>query len=265
MSGSLSPGPSPRAPAFSTALAAALFLSVWYGGHTAAAQQPVSVVFDMVRQRAQALAASDYAEPEQIERDDLPADYDAYRKLAFNRERALWHGSESGFEVQFLPAGWLFRNEVKVWIVENGASRPAQVTAEDFLDGRSDDEGRLAFENGPVPLSGFRINWPLNQPDKADEVVRRIRANVDRARAGEITPEEFERAKQMIIAMHAQENTTIAAQARQAALDELYGLGYDYDQRFDERIGAVTLEQVIEAARETFGRYVLVTTSPEER
>ena len=32
------------------------------------------------------------------------------------------------------------------------------------------------------------------------------------------------------------QNTTISSQAQQAALDELYGLGYNYDKTFDERI-----------------------------
>ena len=45
--------------------------------------------------------------------------------------------------------------------------------------------------------------------------------------------DEFRAAIRQIVAMHAQENTTIAEQAQQAALDELYGLGYDYDKSFD--------------------------------
>ena len=45
---------------------------------------------------------------------------------------------------------------------------------------------------------------------------------------GRISEDEFRTAVQRVIALHAQENTTIAEQARQAALDELYGLGYDY-------------------------------------
>ena len=52
-------------------------------------------------------------------------------------------------------------------------------------------------------------------------------------------------------ALHAQENTTIAEQAQQAALDELYGLGYDYHKAFDARIQAVKLEDVVAAARNT--------------
>jgi len=61
---------------------------------------------------------------------------------------------------------------------------------------------------------------------------------------------------------HAQENTTLADQARQAALDELYGLGFDHDQQFDQRIQSVSVEDVVGLARRLFNHYVLVTTSP---
>ncbi|MBN2474596.1 MAG: insulinase family protein [Pirellulales bacterium] len=113
---------------------------------------------------------------------------------------------------------------------------------------------------GPAP--GFFVVLAQTQPEKIDEVVGRIQRNLDRAKQGEITPEEFATAVQMVIALHAQENTTIGGQARQAALDDLYGLGYLYDKKFDARIQAVTLDDVVRVAREYLGNYVLVTSSP---
>ncbi len=113
---------------------------------------------------------------------------------------------------------------------------------------------------GPAP--GYFAVLSQTSPEKIDEVVGRIQRNLQEARAGQIPEDEFETAKQMVIALHAQENTTLAEQARQAALDELYGLGFDHDQGFDERIGAVMREDVIRVAREYLNHYVLVTTSP---
>ena len=55
------------------------------------------------------------------------------------------------------------------------------------------------------------------------------------------------------------------AQARQAALDDLYGLGYDYDKTFDARIQAVTLDDVVRVARQCLTNQVLVTTSPNPK
>jgi zinc protease len=109
---------------------------------------------------------------------------------------------------------------------------------------------------------GFFTVFSQTRPDKIDEVVGRIRKNIERARSGKISREEFGTAIEMILALHAQENTTISEQAQQAALNELYGLGYDYDKTFDERIKAVTLDDVVRVARQYLGKSILVTTSP---
>jgi zinc protease len=113
---------------------------------------------------------------------------------------------------------------------------------------------------GPAP--GYFVILSQTQPDKIDEVVGRIEKNVARAKAGEITPEEFDVARQRVLAMHAQENTTIASQAQQAAPNALYGLGFDYDKTFDARIQAVTLPDLSRVARKYLNNHVLVTTSP---
>ena len=114
---------------------------------------------------------------------------------------------------------------------------------------------------GPAP--GYFVVLSQVAPDKIREVVDRIRKNLDRAKAGDISDEEFERSKEMVVALHAQENTTISAQAQQAALDDLYGLGYNYDKTFDARIQAVTKDDVIAVANKYLNNHVLVTSSPQ--
>ncbi len=114
---------------------------------------------------------------------------------------------------------------------------------------------------GPAP--GYFVVISQVAPDKIQEVVGRIKKSLDRAKAGDISDEEFERCKEMVIALHAQENTTISAQAQQAALDDLYGLGYNYDKTFDARIQAVTKDDVITAANKYLNNHVLVTSSPQ--
>lgn len=114
--------------------------------------------------------------------------------------------------------------------------------------------------SGPSP--GFFVVMAQTHPEAVGEVVRRIERNIERARRGEFDEEEVRRAIEMIVALHAQENTTIAEQAAQAAVDELFGLGFDYDQSFDARIRAVSREQVAEIARRLLNRRVLVTCSP---
>ena len=87
---------------------------------------------------------------------------------------------------------------------------------------------------GPVP--GYFVVASQTQPDKLGEVVERIRRNIDRAREGKIPEDGFRTAIEQIAGLHAQENVTIGEQARTAVIDELYGLGYDYDKQFDARI-----------------------------
>jgi zinc protease len=115
---------------------------------------------------------------------------------------------------------------------------------------------------GAVP--GYFTIFAQTRPDKVDEVVGRIEANLRRARQGHISEEEVRRAVELIVALHAQENTTIAAQAQQAARDTLYGLGPEYDRTFAKRIESVTRDDVLAAARKYFdGNKVLVTSSPK--
>lgn len=122
-----------------------------------------------------------------------------------------------------------------------------------------------AFQmTGPVP--GFFTVVAQTQPEKVNEVVERIGRNIDRAKSGNITDEEFSQAVKMVIAHHAQENTAVGEQAQRAAVEELYGLGYDYNKTFDARIEAVTLQDVIAAAKKYFsGNRIVITTSSEEK
>jgi zinc protease len=139
------------------------------------------------------------------------------------------------------PGGWLFtelRGEGLVYNVE------------------------AMIGSGPVP--GYFVILAQTRPDKVDDVVARIRTNVARAKAGRIDQDEFLLAKQRVIALHAQEHTTIAGQAEQAAPYALYGLAYDFDNGFDARIEAVTLPEVVAVARKYLDKSVLVTTSPKQ-
>ena len=115
---------------------------------------------------------------------------------------------------------------------------------------------------GPVP--GYFVITSQPRADKLDEVVTRIRRNLDKAKHGDISDGEFRTAIEQIIGLHAQENVTIAEQARTAAVDELLGLGYDYDAKFDAQIRAVTKADVVRVARKYLTKSLLVTTTPKK-
>lgn len=115
-------------------------------------------------------------------------------------------------------------------------------------------------------VPGYIIFIAQTSPDKVDEVVSRLFKNIEKAKAGQITPEELSIAKQRLCALHAQSDTTIGEQAVQQGLNVLYGLGIDFDRTYDDRVNATTLEDVKAAARKFLGgNYVQVTTSNQEK
>lgn len=61
------------------------------------------------------------------------------------------------------------------------------------------------------PLPGYFVVASQTRPDKLDEVVQRIRRNLDRAKEGNISEDEFRTAIDQIVGLHAQENVTIGA------------------------------------------------------
>jgi zinc protease len=109
---------------------------------------------------------------------------------------------------------------------------------------------------------GYFLFMAQTRPETVDEVVNRIQANVKRLADEGISPDEFELAKQKLIAAHAQRNVTPASQAFQAAVDELYGLGYDNDKSYEARINKVTVADLQALAKDYFQNAVIATSSP---
>jgi zinc protease len=110
---------------------------------------------------------------------------------------------------------------------------------------------------------GFFLFLAQTRPDTLDEVVQRIQASVQKIAKEGIPVDEFELAKQKLISAHAQSNVTPSAQAFQASLDELYGLGYDNDKKYDARISKVTAKDVQEFVIKYLHDPIIATSAPE--
>lgn len=96
---------------------------------------------------------------------------------------------------------------------------------------------------------GMFVVYAGTTKDKVDEVKRIILDEVKKVRDADITPEELERAKSMAISAAAIDRQGNSAQARTAAGDELYGLGYRNDESYAARINAITIEDVRRVAQ----------------
>lgn len=127
-------------------------------------------LFDWVAGRARARSTAPYQPPDET----LPGalarlDYDAYGQIRYRPELALWRG-ETPFEVQLFHRGSIQSDRVDLHVVEDGTVRTVPFDAARF---RYDGEAaEVAGDAGPgLGYAGFRIHYPLNRPDVADEVV----------------------------------------------------------------------------------------------
>jgi zinc protease len=79
----------------------------------------------------------------------------------------------------------------------------------------------------------------------------------------DINAQWFARSKSLITTGDAVQNETPTAQAQQAALDELYGLGYDYHDHFADRVNAVTINGVRRYATARLRECVVTISTPD--
>jgi glucans biosynthesis protein len=122
--------------------------------------------FSTVEAQAQKLASQPYKDVQPIGGDMKKLGYDQYRALRTKPETALWH--ESGlFRVEFFPAGFIYDRPVNIGLVENGNVTPVVIGSGQF------DFSDTGLKEPPkdLALAGFKVTFPLNRPDKFDEVI----------------------------------------------------------------------------------------------
>jgi zinc protease len=111
--------------------------------------------------------------------------------------------------------------------------------------------------------SGYFGIYAATQPDKVQTVVDIILQNMEKAKAGQISDEELENTKQMALVttrLRRQANDQIASDM---ALNELYGLGYDFSDREQAYLAKVTKADVQRVAQTYLHHPTIVITTPE--
>jgi len=119
-----------------------------------------------------------------------------------------------------------------------------------------------AFNLPGLESALFQIAATTDQVDTTLAVILRL---VHKMRLGEFTNQEFERAKKLCITARELRRETNADQAMSAALDEIYGIGYDYGDKYAERIAAVTAADVKQVAKRIFTVPTIVITRPKSK
>lgn len=136
----------------------------------------------------------------------------------------------------------------------------------DVLRGRG-----LVYVVHAAEMPGVRSEFPGTflvyagcDPSQVNQVVDLILENIARCQGSEKDMQDdwFARSKKLIITGQALDNETAGQQAETAALDELYGLGYDYRDRLSDRINAVTIDRVRQVARARLNGCVVTISTP---
>jgi len=103
-----------------------------------------------------------------------------------------------------------------------------------------------AFQKPGVEPGSFII-YAGTRKQAVDEVLELIQQDITRVTTQGIREDEFKRAKQKIITRYHQNLQMDGEMAMECALNELYGLGYEYSFSTEERINALTLSSIREA------------------
>lgn len=107
-------------------------------------------------------------------------DYDDYRRIQFRPDHAKWVDQGVGYQIHAFHPGWLFKEPVKLFELEQGTARPIAFGSADFNYHDEMVETAVAGEVFPG-VAGLRINYPLNAADRVDELVTFLGASYFRA------------------------------------------------------------------------------------
>ncbi len=112
---------------------------------------------------------------------------------------------------------------------------------------------------------GFFAFYVGTMPEKTELVERELLAEAELLRRDGLTEEELKRAQAKVVGQRKIARQDLGSFAMTTALDELYGLGYAYNDSEDALYEAVTLEQVKAVAEKYLkpDAFVVATVRPE--
>lgn len=122
----------------------------------------------------------------------------------------------------------------------------------DLMINIRDKEG-LAYFAGAIHQPGvepglFAVYAGIQQ-NALERVKQLIAEELTRLTDGGIRPEEIDRARAQILSRHMHKLQLDGELARECALNELYGLGYDFSFHLEQRLRQITAEDLAAAAR----------------
>lgn len=117
----------------------------------------------------------------------------------------------------------------------------------------------LGALNVPGWDRGYLAVYAATRPVERAKVLRTIETQLQAVIDTGVTADEVEQAKRYLIGAHRMDLQQLAGVARQCALDELYGLGYEAWRSYEPRLNAITPQMVQAAAK----RYLTLSQRAE--
>jgi periplasmic glucans biosynthesis protein len=136
--------------------------------------------FNWLMEEAQKRAQQPYSPPD----GNLPPalkdlNYDGYRAIKYRRDKALWANESSQFWVEFYLRGYLFHRRKEIFILEGG--RAVKTPFSRILFDYSGSPIQPEQVPGDLGFAGFRLLYPINQPDHRDEFISFLGSSYFRA------------------------------------------------------------------------------------
>src|SRR6185369_15257668 len=117
---------------------------------------------------ARQLATTPFRPPPAATRNLTDLEYDQYRQIQVRYENSVWAKEKLPFQIDLLPAGFVYKSEVQVDAIENGKVIPLAGSPDRYRYG----PGVPANVRGvPLSLSGFRVRAPINTRGVATEFI----------------------------------------------------------------------------------------------
>lgn len=101
-------------------------------------------------------------------------------------------------------------------------------------------------------------------PENRNKVKSIIFQELQKTATTLLSHQEIETAKNMVLTMEALSLESIIAQARDAALNEALGLGWNFREKLHRELEKVTPESVMELAKDLFKKTLTIETIPQE-
>lgn len=158
----------------------AAWLVLWLAAARAHAAPPPAFTLDRVAATAAELAKAPFREPRgEVPKWLLNLSYDQWRDIRFRPERALWRDEpKQRFNVQFFHPGLYYDRRIVVHVVDARGVHAVPFSPGDFDYGKNDFASRVPQDLG---FAGFRVHYPMNRRDYADEVIVFLGASYFRA------------------------------------------------------------------------------------